>query len=178
MLATDTAGWITAFGTAFAAVGTVGAVIVALWQTKRRDVYKLRVVCKYGLTGDDTIGNLVTLQATNTGERLVKLTGAYLLSDDGRTVVAAFFQPGQPPSVLSSMEQGPLSASLVDGESVTVYWQESTLNAIKARDGFGRYLAAYFTDPLENTYFAPYPGMKERRTGLLRKGRGYVPRDN
>jgi len=45
MLASATSDWITAFGSAFAAIGTVGAVIVALWQTRRRDKYKVHVVC-------------------------------------------------------------------------------------------------------------------------------------
>ena len=127
--APNTADWITAIGSAFAAIGTVGAVIVALWQTRRRDKYKVHVVCNWGLTGDDEIGNLLSLQATNTGERLVKLTMAYLLTNDHRTVVASFFFSQTPQSFMTGIQESPLPASLVDGESVTMYWQLSTLDS-------------------------------------------------
>jgi hypothetical protein len=172
---TTTADWITAIGSAFAAVGTVAAVIVALWQTKRRDGYKVHVTCKIGYTGDAEIGELLTLEATNTGERLVKLTMAYLLNDENKTIVATFFQPEIPGiSLLRSIEQGPLPASLVDGESVAVRWQLSTLESIKAKEGFAHYLCAYFTDPLGNMYSAPCPGVKIRRKGWLWRKREYV----
>ena len=108
----------------------------------------------------------MSLQATNTGERLVKLTMAYLLTDDGRSVVAKFFVlPTLGMNVITSMERSPLPESLVDGESVTVHWQLSTLDEIKTREGFNNYLCAYFTDPLGNMYSAPYPGVKVKRKG-------------
>jgi hypothetical protein len=40
------------------------------------------------LTGEQDIGTLVSLRATNTGERPVRLTVAYLHTNDGRQVVA------------------------------------------------------------------------------------------
>jgi hypothetical protein len=173
----NTTDWITAIGSAFAAVGTVGAVIVALWQTRRRDKYKVHVVCNWGITGDSAIGNLLSLQATNTGERLVKLTMAYLLTDGGSQVVAKFFQPSLTKmNIITSIEQSPLPESLVDGESVTVYWQLSILETIKVEQGFDHYVAAFFTDPLGTMYAAPYPRVKVKRKGWpWRRRTEYVP---
>jgi hypothetical protein len=172
---TTTADWITAIGSAFAAVGTVGAVIVALWQTKRRDGYKVHVTCRIGYTGDAEIGNLVTLEATNTGERLVKLTMAYLLNNENKTIVAKFFrQDMQGLTLARSIEQGPLPASLVDGENIAVSWRHKTLTQIKEKEGFDHYVCAYFTDPLGNMYSAPYPGVKLKRRGWLWRRREYV----
>lgn len=128
------------------------------------------------MTGDPKIGDLVTLQATNTGERLVKLTMAYLLTDDNRSVVATFFQPPlHGMNLITSMERSPLPESLVDGESVSIQWQRSTLDAIKAKDGFAHYLCAYFTDPLGNMYADAFPGVKVKRKGWLWRKREYVP---
>lgn len=163
--APNTADWITAFGSAFAAIGTVGAVIVALWQTKRRERFSLHVTCKPGVTGDAQIGDIVTLTATNTGERLVKLEMAYLLSDDHRTIVAKFFTIMPGTSLIQSIEQSGLPVSLVAGEPVSVRWQLSTLEGLKQKEGFDHYHCAYFTDPLGNMYEAAYPGMKGKRKG-------------
>lgn len=179
MLASTTADWITAIGSAFAAVGTVGAVIIALWQTRRRTRYDVHVTCEEGLTGDAEIGNLITLQATNIGERLVKLTMASLLVDDGRQIVAKFFIPSMSNiSLPASIEQSGLPVSLLAGESVSARWQQSTLEHLKQKEGFDRYLCAYFKDPLGNMYAAPYPGIKAKRKGWpWRRRTEYVAAD-
>jgi hypothetical protein len=172
MLASFTTEALTAWGTIGAAVGTVGAVIIALYQTTRRDRYKVHVKCMIGATRDE---QLVSLQATNTGERLVKLTMAYLATDDGSQVYAPFYTPPSPSGWIANFPTDPLPVSLVDGESVNVRWKLSALEAAKAERGFSDYLYAFFTDPLGNIYSAPYPGVKVKRKGLLWRRREYVP---
>jgi hypothetical protein len=50
-LASNTTNWITAIGSAFAAVGTVGAVAFALWQVRRQDRRKLKLRVYGGCPG-------------------------------------------------------------------------------------------------------------------------------
>jgi len=77
---------------------------------------------------------------------------------------------------MTGIQESPLPASLVDGESVTMYWQLSTLESIKQEQGFSHYVAAYFTDPLGTMYAAPYPGVKIKRKGWpWRRRTEYVP---
>ncbi|MHB1539395.1 MAG: hypothetical protein ACYCUM_14440 [Solirubrobacteraceae bacterium] len=173
----NTTDWITAIGSAFAAVGTVGAVVVALWQTRRRDAYKVRVTCERVITGDEEIGDLVALKAVNVGERMVKLTMAYLRADDGKTVIAPFFNPEAPHGAWrASFQSEVLPETLVDGDEVAVCWKRKTLGATLEKNGLKHYLCAYFTDPLGNTYEAPYPGVKVKRTGWpWRRRTEYIP---
>jgi hypothetical protein len=81
-----TTDWITAIAAVFAAVGTVGAVVVALWQTRRQGRRKLVVRCSQAVIGDIENINVLTLRGTNDGPRPVKLTMAYVMTDDGRQV--------------------------------------------------------------------------------------------
>jgi hypothetical protein len=172
-----TADWITAVGTAFAAVGTVGAVVIALWQTRRRYRYDIHVTCGSGITGDPDIGDLVTLTAVNLGERMAKLTMAYLRIDTGGQIVAPFFIPGLglQISVVASMENCDLPKTLTPGESVQVQWRRPILESLREREGFTNYLYGFFTDQLGNVYSAPFPGMRAKRGGKLWRETRYVP---
>jgi len=172
-----TTDWITAVSTIFAAVGTVGAVVIALWQTMRRYRYDVRVTCARGITGDPNIGDLVTLSAVNVGDRVVKLTMAYLHIDTGGRAVPPFFIPGLglQISVAASMENCDLPKTLTPGDSVQVQWRQPILDALREREGFTHYLYGLFTDQLGNVYSAPFPGMKAKRGGMLWRQKRYVP---
>jgi hypothetical protein len=65
VLASNTTDWITAVGTAFAAVGTVGAVIIALWQTVWRERADLKVRAFYRQDDNDPGGGVLIMTADN-----------------------------------------------------------------------------------------------------------------
>jgi hypothetical protein len=160
MLASGATNWITAVGSAFAAVGTVGAVIVVLWHVLRHDRRRVRVECYFGarITG----GRALFLQATNCSRRAVSLSTVALVMADGSQLV--------PPTAGGL---GRLPAVLADGESVAVTWTADELEHTG-----GRYLYGCFRDSMLNVYRAPVPGVKSRRSrrGLRREhvasGRG------
>lgn len=176
-LGTPTTDWVTALGTAFAAIGTVGAVIIALWQTRRRLRYDIHVKCGLGVTGDPQIGDLVTLSAVNVGERVLTLTMAYLRLDNGRQAFAPFFTPHLGPrvSVIVGMEHSGLPKTLTPGESVEVQWRREILQELQDREGFKGYLYAFFTDQLDNVYAAPFPGMRRKQRWKWWGRESYVP---
>jgi hypothetical protein len=68
--------WITAIATVFAAVGTVGAVAVALWQIQRQGRRSLVVKCSLAVIADAQNIHTIALRGTNNGARPIKLTMA------------------------------------------------------------------------------------------------------
>lgn len=140
----------------FAAVGTVGAVVVALRQISRQERRSLHVDCRQAIASpaNGITVNLVTLRGTNDGFRPVKITQAYIQTDDGRMIVAPLSGYGDS-----------LPKLLLDGESVEVAWEWETLNKARTEQGFSRYLYAFFTDTVGRVYVAPYPGIEKRRVG-------------
>ena len=148
--------WITAVSGAFAAVGTVGAVIVALHQIRRQERRRLSVQCRSAVAGvSATIAqHHVTLRATNDGLRPVKITQAYIATSDHRQTFSTYL-PGS----------DELPKLVLEGESVEIAWSLENLDKIKAKEGFDRYLYAFFTDTLGNLYSDAYPGMKRVRRG-------------
>jgi hypothetical protein len=91
----STTEWITAVASVFAAVGTVGAVIVALWQVSRQGRRSLDVRCSSAVIGEAIPIHVVALRGTNDGSRPIKLTMAYLMTSDGRQVYSPFTEPAQ-----------------------------------------------------------------------------------
>lgn len=154
--------WITASATVFAAVGTVGAVVVALWQVLRQSKRNLIVKCSSAVTGDPQFSRVIAVSGTNDGQRPIKLDMAYLQAEDGRQIVGRF-----------TPFSDKLPAVLVDGESVTVFWSQDDLSEIAERESVN-YLYAYFTDALGQVYSAPYPGVVVKRKGLRRR-KVFVP---
>lgn len=149
--------WIIAAGSVFAALGTVGAVVVALWQIRRQAKRSLVVKCSSAVTGDPQFSRVIALTGTNNGQRPIKLDGAYLRADDGRQIFGRFTPfSDQLPTVL------------LDGASATVFWGQEVLQEITEKEGV-KYLYAYFTDALGQVYEAPYPGVVAKRKGLRRR---------
>lgn len=99
----------------FAAIGTVGAVIVALWQVGRQSRRSLTVKCTSAVTGDPQFSRVVVLGGANDGQRPIKITGAFLRAADGRQVFARF-----------TPFSDQLPATLADGESVQMFWGQET----------------------------------------------------
>lgn len=172
-----TTDWITAVSGAFAAVGTVGAVTIALWQTREQSRRRVHVTCSLAVMIPDTEPlTVVALRATNIGYRPVKLVQAYLTTDDNRHVVSPFVRPGP----FQSFTDSDLPKVLDDGESVEVFWYQDKLNEAKETEGFGEYLSAFFYDAQGNAYQAPFPGMQAHRRLTWRRGpkrtTQYLPR--
>jgi hypothetical protein len=116
LVGTNTAQWVEAIATSFAAVGTIGAVVVALWQVSRQGKRQVRAECSLAVISTDSNGlPVVALRTTNVGYRPVKLSMAYLSADDGRTIVS--------PVVRQYSER--LPATLSDGESDEVFWEQN-----------------------------------------------------
>jgi hypothetical protein len=157
--------WIAAIATVFAAIGTVGAVAVALWQSARREKRRLITECRLGivLMNDQPI-DILTLRGTLDSFRPVTVTGAYLRTDDGRQVVA-------PRRIFSDNLPKKLHE---DGEvTIELTWETSALDDLKAKEGFRHYLFAYFTDSANGVYPAAFPGVKHKRKGLPWKRRDH-----
>lgn len=149
--------WIIAISGIFAAIGTVGAVIVALRQIRRQERRRLHVECRLAIT-EPTPGNylnVVALRGTNEGQRPIKVTQAYMQTDDSRMIFAHF-----------TPWSDSLPKLLLDGESVEVGWEADKLEKAKADEGFKHYLYGFFTDTVGRVYPGAYPGVKVRRRGL------------
>jgi hypothetical protein len=164
----NAADWITAGATVFAAVGTVGAVIVALGQSRAATRRSVDVTCRVAVMApsDTETVEVISLRATNDGLRPIKLDQAYLETDDGHQVFCHFYQPNE----YQTFTDSTFPRVLDDGESMQVYWQRDRINKVANIEGITRYRAAYFTDPQGNTYKAAFPGAKQRRRWTLKGG--------
>lgn len=149
--------WIIAVASVFAAVGTVGAVIVALWQILHQGARSLVVKCSGAVIGDTPAVRALALRGTNDGSRPINLTMAYLMTKDGQQIISPFLRySDQLPKVL------------LEGESVDVFWSQDNLVQVKDNESV-EYLYAFFMDVLGNVYKAPYPGVTTKRKGLRRQ---------
>lgn len=152
--APNTADWITAFGSAFAAVGTVSAVIFALWQVRRQDARRMRLRCHttFRITDDGDLVSTVALRGTNTGRRAIRVVGTEFLFVDGKTF----------PWPKDAGDDFPIT--LKQGESVELEWDEERLrDCTKAAQS--AIVSCSFTDGLGNSYAATYPGLTVKRKG-------------
>jgi hypothetical protein len=152
-----TADWIEAVAAVFAAIGTVGAVMVALWQTWRQGQRRMRVQCRLGVTPDERV---VTLRGINEGAKAIEITMAYLSSDTGQTIICTFY-----PGIGDNLIGGKL---VLEGQSVEVVWKLSLLGQTREQEGFKGYQFAHFVDTLGNVYADTFPGTRRRHNLNLR----------
>lgn len=147
----STTDWIIAVSGVFAAIGTVGAVTVALWQVLKQNKPSLhvRTAERYSQAG-----KLVLLSATNIGPRPVRLTTARLKLTGFAVPVVAVALP----------DSTDLPVVLSEGETAEIWWDAAQLEPV-ATEKDTRYACAYFVDALGRMYEAPYPGMKRQRVG-------------
>ena len=90
----NAADWVIAVASTFAALGTVGAVVVALWQILSQGRRSLVVKSSLCVIADVQSIRAVSLRGTNDGPRPIKLTMAYLMSQDGQQVVSPLLPHG------------------------------------------------------------------------------------
>jgi hypothetical protein len=162
-----TTDWIIAIGTMVAAVGTVAAVSVALWQTRRQSQAKLRVESKAvieRLGSSHVARTVVRLVGTNHGPQSIKVNEAVLpFEKSGATIV-----------------QGPtggdsLPRVLAVGDAVTVEWQEDAVELARAESHGKPYEYIAFIDAFGRHHAAPYPGMRFKRKWWPPFRSEYVP---
>jgi hypothetical protein len=148
--------WIIAVSGVFAAVGTVGAVVLALSQTRRQGRRSLIVECRQGIAAISAVEAvpLIVLRATNDGPRPIKVVQAYVQTDDSRKIVSPFTRFGEQ-----------LPQLLLDGESVEIAWEATRLEESRVTEGVPHYLFAYFVDTVGRVYPAPYPGVDKVTSG-------------
>lgn len=84
----STTDWISAIATVFAAIGTVGAVAVALWQILRQGRRNVIVRCSQAVIGDVETIHALSVRATNDGPRPVRADDG--LPDDRRRQAGGF----------------------------------------------------------------------------------------
>jgi hypothetical protein len=158
-----TTDWITAIGSSFAAVGTVGAVVVALWQVRRQEKRDIRVRCTRTFVDTNVESvEVISLRATNRGPRAVTLATVSLVGDNGIEA-----SPPPFPQASDRMPTTELPITLTDGKSAEILWSISVLEELKVGWGCEAFLYAFFTDSLGNMYRAPFPGVKRK---LKREG--------
>jgi hypothetical protein len=161
----NTAEWIIAFSGVFAALGTVGAVAVALWQVQRQGRRNVKVTCGLAATPEEY---LVGLRAVNEGPKAVELTMAYIETNDGRKVVSPFVA-GRGDSLIGGQ-------LLLEGQSAEVFWRQSALAEVRVTDGFDGYWFAFFQDTLGNVYEDTFPGTQRKQRWRLRRSSPLVRR--
>lgn len=153
-LGSATTDWITAVGTVFAAVGTVGAVCVALWQTVGQERFGLQLTSNSVLTIDPEGDHTVVLQMTgvNLGRRPIRINEAKF-----GLVVA--------PEVIiymSPVAGTDLPTTLDPGDEVVAAWDKAACERIQEEQG-GTLTHFEFIDSLGKKYVVPIPGMRATR---------------
>jgi hypothetical protein len=149
--------WIVAVSGVFAAVGTVGAVVVALWQSQRRDRRSLKVTSwtQQGTSRQGQEVPVIWLRGTNDGHRPIKVPEVFLATGDGGR--------GSHEQVTKS---DALPRLVEVGESVDVGWERSVLELAADETG-ASYRYGFFVDTLGNIYEGPLPGFERKRSGIL-----------
>lgn len=98
--------------------------------------------------------DLVTLRGTNDGRRAIKVTQAYIQTDDARMIFARM-----------TPWSDQLPKFVVEGESLEVSWERAVLEQAKIDQSVPNLLFAFFTDTLGDVYPAAYPGVQRKRIG-------------
>ncbi len=156
MPATDTAGWMTAIGTLFAAVGTVGAVLIALWQTVWRERSDLKTHTYYRPDDDAPGGGILYLTADNPRQTPVNVPAAGLSTQSKVNLPAA--------------GHSSLPKKLGHKDSARAHWHASELRKLEQAEGpiyFGTFMSE-----VDGAFRAPMPGGKKKRFPKLRRGTG------
>jgi hypothetical protein len=156
VLASTTTDWITAIGSLFAAVGTVGAVIVALWQVSRQDQRRMRVRC-YRTISDlaPTSTSVMGMTGINVGRSPIRVTEAELKLENGEEWGLIEPVGDQLPAVI---EQGAELQIIWDHVIQGDYGPET----VKSIIAYG------FRDSLGNAYWALHPDTIVKRRGWRR----------
>ena len=137
-----------------AAVGTVGAVVVALWQVRGQPKCDLNVSARIAVIGA-LPGRAVSVSVTNDGYRPIKINGPpEFMLDDGYKIVAMPLAVGERPPLM-----------LLDGESATFLFDQESLDLGTAGKGC-TYTYVHVWDAAGNVWWTPFPGYREPSKGL------------
>ena len=132
----------------------MGAVCIALWQTKRQERFGLQLSSESVATIDPKGENTVLLQLTgvNLGRRPIKINQALF----GLTVA--------PEAVIymKRADGSDLPVTLAPGDTVFAAWDQQACNRAEEQQG-GTFTHFELIDSLGNKYAAPIPGMKATR---------------
>lgn len=156
---TATTDWLTAIAACFAAIGTVGAVAVALWQSSqaaRRDRRRVQMRMAGVLASDPP--PRVMVKITNESFRPVRFEfPPYLVArrPDG-TRIALGAQP-------TEEESSHLPRTIGDGETLIFVWNSYDIRDESIRNGTLQPLFAHAHDALDNHFECPYPGVNKVR---------------
>jgi hypothetical protein len=167
--ANTTTDWITAIGSSFAAVGTVGAVIVALWQARAQERYGLQVstrsLASIDLKGGGDHQVLIELIGVNHGRRPITINDAELGFDVG----PVRFSVGR-------ADDNEFPITLRPGDRAVASWDKEKAERLRAEQGGEPFTHATFVDSFGNDYSAPVPGVTVSRRNW-RLQRRYVARE-
>jgi hypothetical protein len=152
----STTDWITAIGSAFAAVGTVGAVIVALWQS--REKINLKLDCFYREVPNK---EALVLVGGNTRRTPVNIVLAGLES------ASEFYD------ATYDNTEGDLPTILGHKETVRVEWTPEELRDLEAKRGEPLWSASFLSE-VDGAFNVKLPGGKHKYGWLGRRG-VYVP---
>jgi hypothetical protein len=159
VLATSDAEWITAAGTCAAAVATFCAVLVALWQTRRKQ--KVDISVTFSWVAKVVHGEwvrTVELKAMNDGDPPVLIQDALI----------EFHRPSMHARIRA--ENGEFPLTLFSHDTFIAVWNYDKVEQIRKESHGEPYTHASFIDALGRTYSAPYPGVKlSRKNWRLKK---------
>lgn len=162
LLASVATDWITAISGVFAAIGTVGAVCVALWQTVGQERFGLQLSSDSFLKIDPEKGSrtvLLQLTGVNSGRRPIKINEARL----GLCVAPEII------FYVTPADGTDLPVILAPGDEVVAAWDKEVCDRVQEEPG-GTLTHFEFIDSLGNEYAAPIPGVKAtRRNWRLQK---------
>lgn len=162
MLASNTTNWITAIGSAFAAVGTVGAVAFALWQVRRQDRRKLKLRVyesfeMYGPPGAQQARIIVVPRGTSEARRSIRIESHFFLTDTG----ARFPFPTNKGTMFPH--------TIAEDETVEAAWTKENMDLLIRSAKLSALVACGFTDTLGNSYVTPYHSKAVRKGWRRRK---------
>ena len=165
--AETTTDWIIAAGTIVAAVGTVAAVSLSLWQSSRQRkadlrVKSVRIIERRG--GGHLARELLRLVGTNHGPQSIRIVDASLQFQSATGAMIGNMTAGgdELPKVVSV------------GETVTAEWDFEAVELARIESNGEPYTHLAFIDAFDGEHAVPYPGMKlARRWPRFR--REYLP---
>lgn len=149
--------YLEAFAALLAAVGTVGAVALALEQSRRairQGQVQLSVRCRVAIAAppEGTI-QTYTVTATNVGLRQVTVTGAQFMLKDRQQVfvIPLYFSDALP-------------AVLADGQSVALHYERGVVDQV-AQDAGSEIDYVFVHDSADNSYQTTFPRVRDVEAG-------------
>jgi hypothetical protein len=162
--------WIIAVGTVIAAVGTVAAVSLALYEARRSERAHLHVVASFvieGVGGGRRGRSVIRLVGTNHGPAPIRIVDAHLAFKAASGTIIGVMRA-----------RGDLLAKVLNvGETVTAEWDEDVIELARTESNGEPYTHVSFIDAFGQEHSAPFPGMTEKRRGRWLRRVRRLPRE-